>query len=97
MKSLNHILIFINMKETLSILKALSDETKFKILECLLEGEKCVCEIVPITHRTQSTTSFHLRKLESMGIVSSRREGKRVYYKLSNEKVKKVIEVLKEN
>ncbi|OYT53779.1 MAG: ArsR family transcriptional regulator [Candidatus Altiarchaeales archaeon ex4484_2] len=84
-----------NMRESLKIFKALCDETRLKIVEFLLSGEKCVCEIVPFTKRTQSTVSIQLAKLESLGIVESRREGKSVYYKVSNPNVKKILKIIK--
>jgi len=79
------------MKESLKIFKALCDETRLKIIELLLSGEKCVCEIVPFTKRTQSTVSIQLAKLENLGIVKSRKEGKSVYYRISNPKVRKIL------
>ncbi len=82
------------MKKSLKIFKALCDETRLKIVELLLNGEKCVCEIVPFTKRTQSTVSIQLAKLESLGIVESRREGKSVYYKLVNEKVMTILKIV---
>jgi len=82
------------MKESLKIFKALCDETRLKIVESLLNGEKCVCEIVPFTKRTQSTVSIQLARLESLGIVESRREGKKVYYKLTNKKVKEILKIV---
>ncbi len=85
------------MKEPLKIFKALGDGTRLKIVEFLLGGEKCVCEIVPYTGRTQSTVSIQLAKLEGLGIVESRREGKSVYYKLVNKKVRKVLEIVNNN
>ncbi|MEM4215075.1 MAG: metalloregulator ArsR/SmtB family transcription factor [Candidatus Pacearchaeota archaeon] len=83
-----------NEKETIKILKALSDETRLKIVEFLLDGEKCVCEIFPHVRRTQSTTSIQLSKLESVGIVESRREGKRVFYKIKDYRVCDVFKAL---
>ncbi|MCD6576309.1 MAG: winged helix-turn-helix transcriptional regulator [Nanoarchaeota archaeon] len=79
------------MRELLKIFKALCDETRLKIVELLLNGEKCVCEIVPFTKRTQSTVSIQLSKLEDLGIVESRRDGKKVYYRIINPKVKKIL------
>ena len=84
------------MKESLKIFKALCDETRLKIVEFLLNGEKCVCEIVPFTKRTQPTVSIHLAILESLGILESRREGKKVYYRLTNTKVRKILRMLKD-
>lgn len=75
------------MKKELVILKALADETRLKIVEFLLEGEKCVCEIFPHVKRTQSTASIQLDVLKKAGILDSRKEGKKVYYFISNDKV----------
>jgi len=83
------------MEESQKIFKALCDETRLKIIELLLSGERCVCEIIPFTKRTQSTVSIQLAKLESLGIVKSRREGKSVYYRLTNEKVKEILKIVK--
>ncbi len=80
------------MNDPVEIFKALGDRTRFRILELLMDGEKCVCEIVPETGRTQSTVSIQLNKLENLGILESRREGKSVYYRICNDKIKKVIE-----
>ncbi|RLI86369.1 MAG: hypothetical protein DRO76_04020 [Candidatus Altiarchaeales archaeon] len=79
------------MRESLRIFKALSDETRLKIVESLLNGEKCVCEIIPFTKRTQPTISIQLSKLENLGIVESRREGKSVYYRISDPKIRKIL------
>ncbi len=67
-------------KEGLKLLKLLSDETRLNIVEFLLDGEKCVCEIFPHVKKTQSTTSIHLGKLEQEGILKSRRDGKKIFY-----------------
>ncbi len=83
------------MKEQLRIFKALCSETRLKIVEFLLDGEKCVCKIVPFTKRAQSTVSIQLSKLENLGIIESRREGKKVYYKLTNKKVKEILKILR--
>ncbi len=53
-----------------------------QILELLLDGERCVCEIFPSVNRTQSTVSIQLGKLERCGILESRKEGKKVFYKI---------------
>ena len=82
------------MKETVKILKALSDDTRLHIVEFLLDGEKCVCEIMPHVKRTASTVSIQLNKLESAGIVKSRRDGKRIYYRIRDYRVCDVFKAL---
>jgi ArsR family transcriptional regulator len=83
-----------NEKETIKILKALGDETRLKIIKYLLNGEKCVCEIFPYVKRTQSTVSIQLKVLEKAGILSSRREGKKVYYKIEDKRINKILRII---
>jgi len=81
-------------KKIIEVLKALSDETRLKIVEILLDGEKCVCEIFPHIKRTQSTTSIQLDVLRKAGILKSRRDGKKVYYFISDKKVYDIFKAL---
>ena len=82
------------MEEAVKILKALSDETRLKILEFLLDGEKCVCQIFPHVKRTQSTVSIQLGKLEDWSIVESRREGKQIFYRIKDYRICDVFKAL---
>ena len=82
------------MKESLKIFKALCDETRLNIVNLLLEKDFCVCELVPLIKRTQSTVSIQLAKLERLGIVESKREGKSVRYRIVNKKVRKIMRIL---
>ena len=71
--------------------KALGDPTRLKIIKMLFCCEKCVCEIIPATGKSQPTTSAHLKILHEAGLVKSRKEGPSVYYRLANESVKELI------
>ena len=82
------------MKKNIKLLKAMADETRFTILDFLLNGEKCVCEIVPYVKRTQSTVSIHLGNLEDAGILESRREGKKIFYKINDKRVCDIFKAL---
>ena len=82
------------MDNKLELLKALADETRFKIIEFLLDGEKCVCEIFPYVKRTQSTVSIHLGNLEDGGVLESRRDGKKIFYKIKDKRVCDVFKAL---
>lgn len=84
-----------SLKDNLKLLKALSEESRYKIVEVLLKGEKCACEIPKLIDRTQSNTSMHLAKLLKNEILESRRDGKKIIYSVKNKKVKKIIGVLK--
>jgi len=81
-------------EKALAIFKALSDETRLGIVEFLLDGEKCVCEIFPHVKRTQSTVSIQLGKLEDWGVLESRKEGKRVFYRLKDPRVCDIFKAL---
>lgn len=82
------------MKEVQGLFVALSDETRFRITEVLFEGERCVCEIFPRVDRTQSTVSSQLKKLIEAGILGTRKEGKKVFYRIVDYRVCEVFRVL---
>jgi len=69
------------------IFKALADETRLRIIGLLTAREMCVCEVMVALHLTQPTASHHLRILENVGLVNDRKEGKWVFYGLSNAKL----------
>ena len=75
------------MASNLKLLKALSEETRYKIIEVLLKGERCACEIPSLINRTQSNTSMQLLKLVDLGILQSRREGKKIIYFVKDKRV----------
>ena len=64
------------------IMKALSDENRIRIVNLLLQGELCVCEMETILGLTQTNASRHLAKLKTAGIVEIRKEYQWVYYKI---------------
>ena len=75
-------------------IKAIADDTRFSILEFLLDGRKCVCEIYPKVKKSQPTVSIHLSKLEANGIVESKREGKKIFYRIKDRRVSNVFKAL---
>ena len=72
------------MNDVLTILKALSDETRLRILKLLERGELCVCEIVAAFDMSQPKVSFHLGVLKAAGLVKDRKEGKWMHYRLDD-------------
>ena len=73
--------------DTVTFAKALADETRQRILEMLLEGEKCVSDIVDAFSMSQPTISHHLNVLKQTGLVTSRKEGKLVFYAINRANV----------
>ena len=67
--------------------KALADDTRQRILAMLLEGEKCVGDIVDAFSMSQPSISHHLSVLRQIGLVSSRKEGKQVFYAINRDNV----------
>jgi ArsR family transcriptional regulator len=68
--------------------KALGDETRQRILEILQsEGEKCVSDLVELFNVSQPTISHHLNFLKQANLVTSRRDGKQIYYRANQENI----------
>jgi len=67
--------------------KALADDTRQRILEMLLEGERSVGNIADAFTISQPTISHHLNVLKQFGLVTSRKEGKQVFYAINRDNV----------
>ena len=72
------------MPSTLKYLRALSDPTRLRIVSLLEKDELSVNELQEVTRMGQSRISTHLGLLQDLGLVESRREGKRTFYKLES-------------
>lgn len=70
-------------RQCATVLKALGDETRLRILELLLVGEKCVTDLVQELRCSQPHASHHLRILRDAGLIEGQRDGKQVCYKVS--------------
>lgn len=73
------------MAATLKLLRALSDATRLRIVRLLEQSELSVNELQEITRMGQSRISTHLGLLQESGLLESRREGKRAFYKINSE------------
>ncbi|MCL1094047.1 ArsR/SmtB family transcription factor [Shewanella kaireitica] len=65
-----------------AVLKALAHPTRLWLLEQLQQQEHCVCDLTDGVNADISTVSKHLSLLKQAGIISSRRDGKQIYYRL---------------
>jgi ArsR family transcriptional regulator len=70
------------VEELLNILKALSEETRLRILKLLEAGELCVCDIMAALDMIQPKVSFHLGVLKEAGLIKDRKEGRWVHYRI---------------
>jgi ArsR family transcriptional regulator len=87
------------MKELEQYFKALADRNRLRILNLLLHGELCVCDIQFVLEASQPNVSRHLAYLKNSGLVLDRRDGFRIFYRLAEPKQglkKKVFEFLQD-
>jgi len=75
------------------VLKAIAHPTRLQILYLLKNGEQCVCKIVPELKMEQSNVSRHLNILKKEGLVSSRKEGLKVFYRVTDSEVFQLLEI----
>jgi len=77
-------------------LHGFSHKTRVQILESIIDNEKTVSQIVDEIEGNQSSVSQHLACLRGCGLIVSRQEGKYVYYKIRNEKVRQLLAMFDE-
>jgi DNA-binding transcriptional ArsR family regulator len=77
-----------------AMLKAISHEGRLMILCHLVQGEKSVTELEELLAARQAAVSQQLARLRLEGLVTTRRDGKTIYYSLSDERPKKILETL---
>lgn len=75
------------MENLIKVMKALSDETRLRILNVLLERECCVCEVMQALDISQSRASRNLGILQDAGFLKARRDGAWMYYAVNGEAV----------
>jgi ArsR family transcriptional regulator, arsenate/arsenite/antimonite-responsive transcriptional repressor len=76
-----------NYANFIPILKALSDETRLKIIDMISCEELCACKILERFNITQPTLSYHMRILTKSGLVHGRRDGAWMKYTLNKQRI----------
>ena len=76
--------------------KVFSNSTRLEILNLLRDKERSVTELIEKTKLSQTNISQHLSIMKSKGIVASSRKGKNIYYKLTNPKIIKAFDIIRE-
>lgn len=74
------------MRELISLGQAIVDPTRVRVIAALRQGDLCVCELVDALEISQSTLSTHLQVLRQTGMVTTRKEGRWIYYSLTDQK-----------
>lgn len=80
------------LERAAALFRAAGDPERLRVLERLLHGEACVSELAELTEAGMSTISQRLRLLRADGLVKRRRESKHVYYALTDDHVRHLIE-----
>lgn len=84
----------VQARKASELLKAISHETRLTILCLLAEGELSVSEIEDIIDLPQATVSQLLARLRFASLVTTRREGRTIYYRVANGEISQIIESL---
>ena len=82
------------IKQVVEFLKIISEKNRLKILCLLKKNEKCVCEIWRYLKLPQNLVSHHLKVLKDFDIVSPKKEGVKIFYKINQKVVKKYLKLL---
>ena len=80
-----------------ALFKAMADTNRLKILWALHQGEMCVCDLAALIECSESATSHQLRLLRQMQLVSNRRQGQVLYYRLNDDHIRSLIDVALEH
>jgi DNA-binding transcriptional ArsR family regulator len=83
-----------NAREASEFLKALAQESRLLILCTLAGGEKSVGELEQFLSQRQSTVSQQLARLRLEGLVTTRRDGKTIFYSLASDKVRTILDAV---
>ena len=78
------------------VCKVFSNPTRLEILNLLRDKEMSVTELIEKTKLSQANISQHLGIMKNKGIVTSNRKGKNIYYKLTNPKIIKAFDIIRE-
>ena len=77
-----------------ALFHALSDPIRLDVVMLLLDGERCVCDLMSDLGMAQSRLSWHLKTLADAGIITARREGRWNYYTLDAETLAETRDIL---
>ena len=82
------------IKEVVKFLKIISEKNRLKILCLLKENKKCVCEIWRCLKLPQNLVSHHLKILKDFGLISSKKKGVKIFYKINRKIAQKYLKLL---
>ncbi|MEF8879285.1 MAG: metalloregulator ArsR/SmtB family transcription factor [Candidatus Thermoplasmatota archaeon] len=75
------------------VFKALGNSTRLRILDSVKNKPKCICEIIPITNKSQPNVSHHIKILKNAGLISEKRDKTNILIEASNKKIFEIIKM----
>lgn len=75
------------------LFKMFADNTRVRILQVLMHGELCVCDIAELLNMEQSAISHQLRNLKQCQLIKNRRDGKTIYYSLADDHILSILNI----
>lgn len=82
-----------NLYDLADFFKVFGDSTRIRIMWALDESEMCVCDLAVLLNMTKSAISHQLKSLRQANLVKYRKEGRVVYYSLTDDHVKQIFEM----
>ena len=80
-----------NFREIAFLFQQLSDPSRLRLLWLLCHSEECVCNLAAAVDMSAPAISHHLKNLKRSGLITSRREGKEVYYRAADTEAAKLL------
>jgi len=78
-------------EEQVKFLGCIGEATRLRILKSIIDGEKCVTDIVNAIGKEQSLVSHHLKNLKECNIVKARQKARKTYYSLAQHRIAEII------
>ncbi|MCX7879246.1 MAG: metalloregulator ArsR/SmtB family transcription factor [Ignavibacteria bacterium] len=85
------------LKQLSEIFKILSEISRLKILRCLMDGEKCVTEIINATGLMQANVSKQIKLMQNAGILECRPSGLQRFYRIVNPSIIEICNLICKN
>ena len=82
-----------SIEHVAALLQAIGQESRLQILLAIGEGETCVCHLEAMLGLRQATLSQHLMALREAGLLSTRREGKYIFYRLERPEIMEMVKL----
>ena len=81
--------------DEVDVFKALGNSTRLKILDSVKNKTKCICEIIPLTDKSQPNVSHHIKILKNAGLISEYKEGTNILIEVSNKNIFEIIKIVR--